>query len=102
LGFPPAAEIIEHIVDELEQLEAELAHRDLAALAEVDQLAVDAPAGGAPLVLLDERTVVLAEAQVPEAQAIELDDDRLGDGGDGDRRARRGGDIANPEFQRAE
>src|SRR5689334_16233446 len=59
--FPPAPEIADHVVDELEQLERELAHRHLAALAEVDQLAVDPPAGGAPLVLLDERAVVAAE-----------------------------------------
>src|SRR6266545_6588575 len=35
------AELVDHVVDELQQLHGELPHRHLGALAEVDQLAVD-------------------------------------------------------------
>ena len=38
-----AAKLVEHVVEELEQLDGESAHRDFRALAEVDQLAVEAP-----------------------------------------------------------
>ena len=39
-----AAQLVHHIVDELHELQREIAHRHFDALAEVDQLAVDAPA----------------------------------------------------------
>ena len=38
-----ALQLVDHVVHELEQLERELPHRHFGALAEVDQLAVDAP-----------------------------------------------------------
>src|SRR5712692_2169378 len=39
----PAAEIIDDVVDEVEHLERQVAHRHLGAPAEVDQLPVEAP-----------------------------------------------------------
>src|SRR5262245_45841457 len=97
-----APEIVHDIVDELDQLDSELAHRHFDALAEIDQLAVNPPPRGAPLVFLDERAVVAPEAEVPFPQAKELDDDGLRERGDGDRGARSGRHIADAEFQRAE
>src|SRR3984893_16924597 len=102
LDLPPAVELVNHIVDELEQLHGKLAHRYFLALAEVDQLAVEAPAGRAPLVLFDERARIAAEAEIARAQAIELDDDGLRQRGDRNRCARRRRHVAHPEFQRAE
>src|SRR5689334_18670030 len=77
-----APQIAHDVVDELDELQREIAHRHLAALAEVDQLAVDPPARGAPLVLLDERAMVAAEAEVAFAEAKQLHDDRLRERGD--------------------
>src|SRR6185503_20272892 len=85
-----------------QQLEREVAHRYFFALAEVDQLAVDAPARRAPLVFLDQRAVVAAEPEIALAQPEELDDDRLRERGDRNRRARRRRHVADAEFQRAE
>ena len=66
----PAAELVHDVVHELEQLVDQLARRALRSLlAEVDELAVDAVARGAPLVLDDERAAVLAEAQVLRCRA---------------------------------
>src|SRR5438105_1888097 len=98
----PAPQIADDVVDELEQLEREIAHRHLAPLAEVDQLAVDPPARGAPFVLLDERAVVAAEAEVPLAEPVQLHDDRLRERRDRNRRARRRRHVANAELERAE
>src|SRR4051812_37656433 len=102
LDFPAAAKIVDHIVDKFEQLAGKLAHRHLAPLAEVDQLAVDAPAGGAPLVLFDQRAMIAAEPEIAFAEPIQLDDDRLRERGDGDRRARGGRHVADTELERPE
>src|SRR3954454_6208862 len=102
LHFAAAPEIVEHVVDELEEFEREIAHRHLAPLAEVDQLAVDAPPRSAPLVLFDQRPVVAAEPEIARPQPVQLDDDRLRERRDGDRRARRRRHVADPELQRAE
>src|SRR4051794_16414955 len=48
-----APELVDDVLDEIEQLDREVAHRDLLAAPEVDQPAVDAVTGGPPLVLLD-------------------------------------------------
>src|SRR5882762_5795956 len=97
-----APQIVQDIVDELEQLHREIPHRHFAALAEIDQLAVDAPARGAPLVFFDQGAVIAAEPQVALAKAVQLHDDRLRQGGDGDRGARRRRHVADAELQRAE
>src|SRR5262249_3275231 len=89
LALTPALEPIDDVVDEGQQLEREVAHRHLAALAEVDQLAVDAPPRGAPLVLFDQRAMIAAEAQVPLTQPVQLDDDRLRERSNRNRSPRR-------------
>src|SRR5437773_10358672 len=53
----PAPQLVDHIVDELEELECEIAHRHFGAAAEVDQLAIDAVPRGAPFALLDQAAV---------------------------------------------
>src|SRR6187402_2416260 len=53
-----AAQLVDDVVDELEVFEDEFALGHLALAAEVDELAVDAVAGGAPLVLHDQRPAV--------------------------------------------
>src|SRR5256885_5632504 len=101
LHLAPAPQIVHDIVDELDELEREIAHRHLAPLAEIDQLAIDPPARGAPLVLLDQRAMIAAEAEVALAEAKQLHDDRLRERGDRDRRARRGRHVAGSELERA-
>src|SRR3954468_8044753 len=77
LDLAPAAELVDDIVDEFEQLERQFPHRHFAPLAEVNQLAVEPPARGAPLVLFDQRAMIAPEPEIPETQAVQLDDDRL-------------------------
>src|SRR5688572_22180253 len=98
----PAPELVEHVVDEPEQLERQIAHRHLGALAEVDQLSLEAPAGGPPLVLFDQRPAIQPEALVAGVELVQLDDNRLAQRGDHDRRFRLGGDVADPELEGAE
>ena len=93
-----AAEIIHHVVDESQQLDGEIAHRDFRFLAEVDELAFDAVARGAPLVLFDEGAAVEAKAHVAGIEAVQLDDDGLGERSDGHGFFDFGGDIEHAEF----
>src|SRR5688572_28392236 len=97
-----AAELVDDVVEELAQLDRELPHRHFGAFAEVDQLAVDPPPRRPPLVLLDERPAVQPESLVPGVELVQLDHDGLAQGGDHHRRFRLGGDVADPEFERAE
>src|SRR6185369_16574914 len=65
-------EDVRRLRHELEQLADEGPDGDLLLLAEVDELAVEAVADGAPLVLLDERAGVLAEGEVSPVEEVEL------------------------------
>src|SRR5262245_28007312 len=88
LHLAPAAQLVDDVVDNGEQLDRQIAHRHLAPFAEVDQLAVETPPGGAPLVLLDQAAVIDAEAEILRPQPVELHHDRLRERGDGDGRPR--------------
>src|SRR5438046_1790858 len=102
LDLASAIQLVDDIVDELEKLERELAHRHFCPAAEVDQLAVEPPARRPPLVLFDQAAMIRAEAEVSRPQLVQLDDDRLGERGDGDRCARSGRHVADAELQRSE
>src|SRR6266849_6852382 len=97
-----AAEVVDHVVDEGEQLDGKIAHGHFGLLAEIDELAFDAVASGAPLVFFDERTAVQAEAHISSVQAMQLDDDGLGERGDGHGFFNLSGDIAHAELEGAE
>src|SRR5207244_162194 len=99
LNLAAAPELVDDIVDKREELERELAHRHLGAAAEVDQLAVEAPARRTPFVLLDQAAVIHAKSEIARPQLIQLDDDRLGERGDGNRGARRRRHVADPELE---
>ena len=75
-------EVLCGLGDEVEQLVDEVADGDLLLLAEVDELAVEPVAHGAPLVLLDERAGVLAEREVPPVEQVERAHQRLDERGD--------------------
>src|SRR5438105_15938938 len=64
----PRAQLIHDIVDELDELDRELSHRDLRLLAEVDQVAVDAIPNRSPFVLGDQSRHVLAKTEVACAE----------------------------------
>src|SRR5690242_17999793 len=68
----PAAQLVHHVVDEFEQLVDQGHALDLLALAEVDQLAADAVARGAPFVLGEQQPAVQAEAQVLLDELVQL------------------------------
>src|SRR5207237_5521327 len=97
-----ASQLVEHILEEVEQLDREIAHWHLLAAAEINQLTVDPPARRPPLVLLDERAGINPEPQVILAHAIHLHHDGLGERGERDRHARRRRHVADAEFERAE
>src|SRR5260221_918346 len=90
-------ELVDHVVDELEELLRELAHRYLGLLAEVDELRVHSPAHRPPLVLLDQAGHVAAEAEVPRAEEEELRADRLHPARDAEGLVDGGRGIADPE-----
>src|SRR6266545_2485377 len=98
LDLGARAELVDHVVDELQQLQRQLPHRHLSQLAEVDQLAVDAPAHGPPLVLADQAGQVLAEAEVPRPQDQELGADRLDQRGDAHDLVHPGARVADAEL----
>src|SRR5205085_8873628 len=97
---PPRAQLVDHVVHELAQLLGQVPGRHLGLLAEVDELAVEAVAHGAPAVLRDEVRHVLAEPEVALAQPQQLATDGLDQRGqaDGLLHPRRG--VADPELQR--
>src|ERR1700676_681712 len=72
-----AAEIVDDIIDKIEEFEGQFAHGDFGLFAEIDQLAFDAVASGAPLVLFNQGTPVEAVALIALVEAMELDDDGL-------------------------
>src|SRR5262249_58788706 len=82
-GLPllAAAQLVHDVVDELQQLPGQVAERHLDLLAEVDELAVDPPPAGPPLVLQDEPSPVDPEAEVSGPQLVEFGEDRLDGGG---------------------
>src|SRR5207245_4556329 len=97
-----ASEIVDHVIHEFEEFGGQLAHRHFGFLAEIDQLAFDAITRGAPLIFLDERAAIQTETHVAGVQAMQLNDDRLSERGDGYRFLDLGGDIAYTKLQGAE
>src|SRR6266481_712541 len=97
-----AAEVVHDIIDEGQQFYGEIAHGHFGFFAEVDELALDAVARGAPFFFFDERAAIHAIAHVRGVQAMELDDDGLGERGDGHGFFHLRGDVAHAEFEGAE
>src|SRR5438445_4043969 len=95
----PRTQVVDHVVDELDQLDREVAHRHLGLLAEVDELAIDPVADRPPLVLGDQRRHVLAETQVSLAQLEELGADGLHQCRKTDRLLEPGRHVAHPELE---
>src|SRR5579871_786244 len=99
--FLAAAKLIDDIADEpFDKFTYQVARWDFRLLAEIDQLAVESVAHGAPLVLFDQVEGVDAEGHIVAAQLPQLGDDGLEDGGDADRLVDARADIADAELQR--
>ncbi len=79
-----AAEIVDDVINKLEQFMNEFARGDFRFLAKVNELAFDAVASRAPLVLFDEGAAIQSPAHVALVEAMKLDDDGLAESGDGD------------------
>src|SRR5437763_3342987 len=97
-----AAKFIDHIVDEIEQLEGELAHGDFRFFAEIDELAFDTIASCPPFVFFDQGAPIDAITHIRGVKTMEFDDDSLSERGDGNGFFDFCSDIAHAEFQRAE
>src|SRR5438132_13200788 len=92
------AELVDDIVNELDQLQCQVAHGHLLLLAEVDQAALEAVPDGAPLVLVDQVGQVLAEPLVLTAEFEQLGADRLDQCRQAEGFVHPGGGIADPEL----
>src|SRR6185503_13884791 len=93
---------IEHVVNNVEQLQNQVAHRHFLLLTEIDHLAVETPTHCAPLVFLNQHAPVKAETEVLFNQHVELRDDRLKQRGDGNRIVNARGDVADSKFKGGE
>src|SRR5580658_8554197 len=80
----PAAEVVHDVIHEFEQLDGELAHGYFGLFAEIDELAFDAVAGGAPFVFFDQGAAVEPIALIALVEAMEFYDDSLRERGNGD------------------
>src|ERR1700730_9832297 len=94
-----APQLIDRVSHEPQQLGSELAHGHFRLFAKVDQLAFDPVACRAPLVLFDERATIQPETHVSLIEPMQLDDDRLGERGDGHGLFHLRGHVAHPELQ---
>ena len=97
-----AAEFVDDVVDEGEVFEDELARGDFLLFAEVDQLAVEAVADGAELVLHQQGAGVLAVVLVAGVEAPELAGGGLDERGDGDGLVGAQRDVADADFDGVE
>src|SRR5260370_8402245 len=70
-----AAEVVDHVVDEGEQLDGKVAHGHFGLLAEIDELTLDAVASGAPLGFFDEVAAVNPKALLAVSAAMPLHDE---------------------------
>src|SRR5881628_1183269 len=91
-------EHVDDVVDEFEQLDREITHRDLLLLAKVDEARVHPAPHRAPLVLLDETRRVASEADVLIAEDEELRADRLDERSDAERLLDAGRCVADTEL----
>src|SRR5579863_9184965 len=97
-----AAQRVEDIIDEIEQLIDQDAGIDLLFLAEIDEMAVDAIPTCAPFILVDKGAGVHDKVEVLRAKFVDLHTDGLEEGGDTDGLVHRHGDIADAELHRIE
>src|SRR4029077_4443082 len=96
-----AAEIVHDVIHKFEELKSELAHGDFSLFAEINQLALNAVASGAPLVLFDQCTAVETIALIALVKPVEFYDDRLCESRDGDCLFDLGGYIKHAELESA-
>src|ERR1700684_2419367 len=96
-----AAEIVHDVIHEFEQLEGELAHGDFGLFAEIDELAFDTVARGAPFVFFDQGAAVESVTLIAFVEAMEFYDDSLRERGDGYGFFDFGGHIEHAEFESA-
>src|SRR5687768_8814512 len=94
------SELVHDVVDEFQDLQGELALRDLLLLSEVDELSPEAVAHRPPLVLSDELGRVLPKPQILLPELQELRAERLDDCGEADGLIDPSGRVAYPELQR--
>src|SRR6187200_1450208 len=96
------AELVDDVVHEREHLGDQVAEGDLDLLAEVDELAVNAVAARAPLVLEDQRAAIAPEPEVLDAQLVQLEADGLDERRDRDGLLEAHRDVADAELDRLE
>ena len=92
-------ERIENIIHKIQQLVNEVLYRDLFLLAQIQQLAVQAVADRAPLVLEDQSPMIDAEAEVTVDEKMKFCDECLKECGDRDRIINASWNVANTKFE---
>jgi len=97
-----ASQVVDHVVDEGQQLGDQVDRRHLLLLAEVDQLAADAIARRPPFVLVEQQPAIEAKAQVLLDQPVELGHHRLDQRGERDGLVDPHRHVADAELERVE
>src|SRR5882724_4390099 len=96
----PAVKLVDDVVHELKVFQNQVTFGDFAFFAEVDQLPADAITRGAPLVLHDKGTAILAETLVARVQLVQFDHRRLNQSRQRNRLVKTQRDIADPDLER--
>src|SRR5207244_8888962 len=98
--FFARAEIVHHVVDEIQQLANQILRRNFLLLAEINHLPVEAPAHGAPLVFLNQHAAIEPEAEILIDQFVEFGDDGLEERSDSDCVVNARGNVADAKLER--
>ncbi len=94
-----AAEIVHNVIDKIEEFERKFAHGNFGLFAEIDQLAFDAVAGGAPFILFDQGAAVETITLIALVEAMQFHDDGLRQCRDGYGFFDLGGHVKHAEFK---
>src|SRR5258708_591344 len=102
VDLAPAAQVIQHIIHEVQQLPNSIAHAEATALYEVDELRIQTMTYYAPLILIDEIARQHMRRHPALMQPCQFCNECLAERCNGDGILKRGGHITNTKFNSVE